>query len=132
MGIDRPGLRFGLGPAHRAGRAVTGVLSQLIPQFFVSGIAAGLVAGFCRGNRLDRFAYPRMGARVRLAARGRIPARDSRRRGCTSSPRWRVSSAWVRIQVARWVAASYPNDQPDGRPSRLFPDALQRTQTRVY
>jgi membrane protease YdiL (CAAX protease family) len=41
-----------------------GVSSQYTPQFFVFGIAAGLVAGFCEEIGWTGFAYPRMRARL--------------------------------------------------------------------
>jgi len=41
-----------------------GVSSQFTPQFFVFGIAAGVVAGFCEEIGWTGFAYPRMRARL--------------------------------------------------------------------
>jgi len=41
-----------------------GVSSQYTPQFFVFGIAAGVVAGFCEEIGWTGFAYPRMRARL--------------------------------------------------------------------
>ena len=40
-----------------------GVSSQYTPQFFIFGIAAGVVAGFCEEIGWTGFAYPRMRAR---------------------------------------------------------------------
>jgi len=41
-----------------------GVSSRFTPQFFVFGIAAGVVAGFCEEIGWTGFAYPRMRARL--------------------------------------------------------------------